>query len=464
MRAHPRSPWAAVFCLCLLGAGGVVRAQPLDLLQAWQEAQRSDAAWLAAQAATRAGLEALPIARAALRPQVQLSLQRAHNGVDYADNPPQLRYFGGVQSLSVRQALYRPALSARVDQARAEQRDVQAREAAESAALLTRMGEAYFDLLLNHDQIELLQAQIASARQQLQAAGQARAGGSGTRTDEDEARARLDLLLAQALEARQATRSARQRLETLLQRPVDTLMGLPPAQLEQAPAEAAAQPGLFADPGLPQWLDRAERGNPELQALQAQRDATAHKVRAAKASHLPSLDLLLQWQRSDRDGAANPTARYRQAQASVEFNLPLYNGGGVQAAVRQALAAQEQAEHALEAARRDLQHRVTLQWRAMVEGQAHAQAYLQAVRSASQLVRATQASFSAGVRSNLDVLDAQAQLATARNSYTRARLQALLAQLQLLALTGERADAALQPLLAALSTPITMNDPAAMQP
>lgn len=451
----------AVGCL---GAAVVEAAQPLDLLQAWQAAQRSDAAWLAAQASTRAGIEVLPIAKAALRPQVQLSLQRAHNAVDYTDNPPQLRYFGGVQSLTLRQALYRPVLQARVDQAQAEQRDVQARESVESAALLTRMGEAYFDLLFSIDQIDLLQAQMASARQQLQAASRARAAGSGTRTDEDEARARLDLLQAQYLGIQHATRSARQRLETLLQQPVTSLMGLPPVHGDHGvPTAMVSQAGLAAV-GLAEWLDRAERGNAELQALHAQRDAATHQVRMAQASHLPSVDLLLQWQRSDRDGAANPTARYRQAQASVEFNLPLYSGGGVQAAMRQAIAAQERADYALEAARRDLQQRISQQWRAMVEGHAQAQAYHQAVLSASQLVRATQASFVAGVRSNLDVLDAQAQLATARNSHTRARLQALLAELQLFTLAGERADAALQPIQAVLSAPITLTDPTSMPP
>lgn len=458
MNTAPATPfWKPLAASLLLAmSGGAARAQPLDLLQAWQQAQQSDAAWLAAQASARAGVQVVPIARAALLPQVSLSFQRAHNGVDYTGSAePQSRYFGGQQSLSLRQPVYRPELHARVDKALAEERDVLAREAAERAALLTRVTEAYFEVLLASDQIALLQAQTDSAQLQLTAAGRARQGGSGTRTDEDEARARLDLLQAQTLEARQALSSARHGLTLLLQRPVDALMALAPA----APAVTAAETPL---PELARWLAQAEQGNPELQALQAQIEAAGHEVRRAQAAHQPSVDLQLLWQRSDRDGAANPTARYRQAQASVQMNLPLYAGGGVQAAVRQALAEQERAQHALEAARRALFSNVTREWRAAVEGRARTQAYAQAVHSAEQLVKATQVSFTAGVRSNLDVLDAQERLATARFNHSRTRLQVLVAQLRMAALAGQGDEAVIASVNAQLQTPLSWPEAPAM--
>ena len=441
MRTVDRVP-AVLSSVLLVLSSVVVQAQPLDLLQAWQQAQRNDAAWLAAQAATRAGVEVVPIARAELRPQLNLSLQRAHNEVRYAVSPePEQRYFGGYQSLTVRQALYRPMLDARLDKAHAEKRDVLAREAVERAALLTRVGEAYFEVLLASDQIALLQAQVASAELQLTAAGRARIGGRGTRTDEDEARARRDLLLAQALEARQAQASARQSLELLLQQPVNALMGLPEAGADDA------TPGSRGElPELVQWLRQAELGNAELQALQAQLEAATHEVRRAGAAHQPNLDLLLQWQRSDRDGESPASARYRHVEASLQLNVPLYAGGGVQAAVRQAVAAQDRARLGLEAARRDLANRVTREWRAVVEGRARTAAYWQAVQSAEQLVRATRASYVGGVRSNLDVLDAQERLATARNNWVRTRLLALLSELRLAALSGSAEEQALMPI------------------
>lgn len=427
-------------------------AQPLDLLQAWQRARQSDAAWLAVQATARAGSEVVPIARAALLPQVQLSMQRAHNGVDYAaDGAPEQRYFGGHQTLTLRQALYRPDLRARLDQAQAEQREVLARESAEGATLLGRVGEAYVDVLLAGDRIGLLRAQIASARLQLAAAGRARVAGSGTRTDEDEARARLDLLQAQLLEANQALTGARQGLELLLQQPVDALMALPEAL-------AGSSEALQTPPSLAQWLAMAEQGNPELQALQAQVDVAAHELRRARAAHLPSVDILLQWQHSDRDGVTSPSARYRQAQAGVQLNVPLYAGGGVDAAVRQALSGQERARFALEAARRDLHNRVTREWRAVTEGQARTRAYGQAVLSAEQLVNATRASFAAGVRSNLDVLDAQERLASARSELTRTRLQVLASRLRLEALAGRADETALVPINAQLQMPLRLAD------
>ncbi len=423
-----------------LSVAGLSQAQSLNLLQAWQQAARNDAAWLAAQAATRAGVEVVPIARADLRPQVSLSSQRGYNDVRYSGVATDQHFVGGQDALTLRVPLYRPVLSARLAKAEAEKREVLAREDREAGGLLTRVGEAYFDVLSAQSEIELLQAQIASAELQLDAARQARHAGSGTRTDEDEARARLDLLLAQRLEAGQALTSTRQTLERILQQPVHGVMGLPPLSTDTAASERQPARSL---PALSEWLVLAEQANADLRALQAQFEAAEREVSRARAAHKPTLDLQMQYLNSDRDTAVNPGARYRQSQISLQLSIPLYSGGGIDAALRQALAAEERARHALEAARREVANRVTEQWRAAVEGQARSGAYLQAVRSAEQRVDATMASYRAGVRSNLDVLDAQEKLATAHSNLARTRLSSLLSELRLSVLADTADEAAI---------------------
>jgi len=64
-------------------------------------------------------------------------------------------------------------------------------------------------------------------------------------------------------------------------------------------------------------------------------------------------------------------------------------------------------------------------------GAAKVRAYEMAVRSATALVTATQKSVSGGERVNLDVLDAEQQLFTARRDLANARHAYLLARIQL---------------------------------
>lgn len=439
---HTRHFFSWVLAGLMGAAAGLAHAEaPLDLLTAWQRARAHDATWQAAQATARAGQEAVAIAQAELRPQVALAATRAHNEVQYAaDAGPAQRYYSGTQSLTLRQPLYRPGLQAGLAKARAEVRDVQARLVLEHNNLLTRVTEAYFEVLLAQDQLHMLQAQLAHAQVQIDAAAKGVAAGTGTRTDIDEAQARRDLVQAQVLEARQARAWSLQVLQDLVQQPVSALLPV------RADAPLTAPLGAEADRSLADWQDLAQRHSPELQALQAQRDAADREIERAQAGHHPSLDVLLQWQRNDRDAVTSATARYRQSQALLQLNVPLYTGGGVSAAVRQALAQQERADHALEAARRELGSRVAREWRYVTEGRARIAAFEQAVHSAEQLVHATQQSLRAGVRSHLDVLEAQERLGTARTEWARARYQRLVASVRLAVLAGQGDEALLHTL------------------
>jgi outer membrane protein/protease secretion system outer membrane protein len=64
------------------------------------------------------------------------------------------------------------------------------------------------------------------------------------------------------------------------------------------------------------------------------------------------------------------------------------------------------------------------------------QALEQAVRSADQLLISSQRSFQAGVRTRLDILNAEQQAGQARRDLAQARFQYLLARVRLKALAG----------------------------
>ena len=422
-------------CLVLLGMAVVLPAWSLDLRQAYEAAYENDATIRAARAGAQASREKLPQARAQQRPNVSLNASRNHNDLTSETQNSQGKpvrsenqYYSGNQSLSVRQPLYRPYVSALVRQAQAQVEEADAALERDEQTLVTRVGEAYFDALLAQDQVLLIEAQKTTYTTQLDAARKGLQAGTGTRTDIDEAQARLDLTLAQELEALQNVEFTRRRLESLMGRPVDVLASLDVQRFNPT----APIPGLVED-----WVERAEQANPELQSLRAQLDAAGMEVEKAQAGHKPTLDAVAQWSRSSSDTVTSVNQRYDNKSIGLQLSVPLYAGGYVSSTVRQAVAAQERAREALEAARRDLGVRVHREFRGMTEGVLRVKALEQAVRSAEQAVLSNQKSFQAGSRTTVDVLNAQQQKTTAQRDLAQARYLYLVSRLRLQALAGE---------------------------
>lgn len=422
----------ALLAACIAAA---TPAHAMDLRQAYDAAAAHDATVRAARASAEAGRERLPQALAQRRPQLSLSAGRNYNDLSTrsVDNFGQPRrwdndYYSGNQTLSLRQPLYRPYLGAQVQQARAQVEESDAQLEQGEQALVRRVGEAYFDALLARDQVALLQVQKASHLSQLDAARKSFAAGAGARTDIDEVQSRLDMTLAQELEAAQNVEFTRRRLEVLT--------GESGAQLA-----AVDMPRFVPAPPAPQrledWIARAEDASPELLALRAQAEAARLEVRKAEAGHLPTLDAVAQVSRSQSDSVYNVNSRNAQKTIGLQLNIPLYSGGAVNSQVRQALALEERARESLEAARRDLGVRVHQEFRGMTEGVLRVRALEQAVRSAQQALLSNQKSLQAGARSTLDVLQAEQQHITALRDLAQARYRYLLAQLQLQSLAGE---------------------------
>ena len=444
----PRTRLASV-CFAWLGMVVALPAWSLDLRQVYEAAYEHDATIRASRAGAQANRERLPQARAQQLPNVSFTAGRNHNDLtsktqNFLGQPTttENQYYSGNQTLSVRQPLYRPLLSALVRQAQAQVEEADALLERDEQTLVTRVGEAYFDALLAKDQVLLIEAQKTTYTTQLDAARKGLQGGTGTRTDIDEAQARLDLTLAQELEALQNVEYTRRRLEALMGRPADVLASLDVQRFNPT----APIPALVDD-----WVERAEKASPELQSLRAQLDAAGMEVQKAQAGHKPTLDAVAQWSRSSSDSVTNVNSRYDNKTIGLQLSVPLYSGGYVSSVVRQAVAAQERAREALEATRRDLGVRVHREFRGMTEGVLRVKALEQAVRSAEQAVLSNQKSFLAGSRTTVDVLNAQQQKTTAQRDLAQARYLYLVSRLRLQSLAGEDRQASVAQVNGALA-------------
>ena len=423
-------------CLALFGMVSALPAWSTDLLQAYEFAHANDATLRASRASAEATRERLPQAKAQRLPNVSLNAGRNYNDLtsktqDFRGQPVKTEnsYYSGSQTLSVRQPLYRPYLSALVRQAEAQVEDANAVLESDEQTLVKRVGEAYFDALLAQDQLLLIEVQKTTYSTQVDAARKGLQAGSGTRTDIDEAQARLDLTLAQELEALQNVDFTRQRLQALMgSADIGTLARLD-VQNFTPPRPVPDQLGT--------WVERAEQASPELRALGARLEVARQEVDKAKAGHMPTLDAVAQWSRSSSDSVTNINSRYDNKTIGLQLTVPLYAGGYVSSTVRQAVAEQERARELLEAARLELGVRVHREFRGMTEGILRISALEQAVRSAEQAVLSNQKSFQAGSRTTVDVLNSEQQKTTAQRDLAQARYVYLVSRLRLQALVGE---------------------------
>ncbi len=432
-RIKARSTGAARTGVALAAALLLTPAWALDLRQAYEAAEQNDATIRSSRAGAEGMREKLPQARAQRRPNISFNAGANRNSLKSTSETilgprtNQSYYNSNNQALQLRQPLYRPFLSAQEKQAEAQVEGANAMLEQDEQGLVLRVSEAYFDALLARTQRDLVAAQKLTYTSQLDAATKGFQAGSGMRTDIDEAQARVDMSLAQELEAAQNVEFTRRRLEVLIGKPFDTLADLDAASFRpQAPAPAS----------LAEWTAQAEAANPELRSLQAQVDASAQEINKAKAGHKPTLDAVAAISRSDSDSVTSVNTVYNQKYVGLQLSVPLYAGGYVSSQVRQAVADQERTREALEAARRDLGSRVYEQYRAMTEGVLRISALEQAVRSAEVALESSRKSLKAGVRTTVDVLNAEQQRTLTARDLAQARYMYLLARIRLQSLAG----------------------------
>lgn len=401
----------------------------LDLSQAYGLALEQDATFQAARAEADARKEVLPQARAQLMPNVSASLARSRNHTDRdtrttAGNTVSdtYDYFSASYSLTLRQPIYRKYNFALYRQA---QFDVEGAEAAFDKVrqdLIVRLAGAYFDALLAQDHLELIQAQKIAYGAQLKGAQRSFEAGEGARTDVDDAQARYDMTLAQELEAAQNVGYMRRQLQVIVNQPIDDLAVLDPAKIQlQPPQPASAE----------EWIAQGEEINPELRALRASIESAMQEVEKARAGHMPTVDLIVQRSKSASENNVSINTNYETSMFGLQASIPLFAGGYVSSQVRQAQSNVEKLQQQYESRRREVSQQIRKEFQSLLEGILKVRALEQAERSADQAVLSNEKGFKAGVRTQVDILNAYQQRMNARRDLAQARYQYILARVRL---------------------------------
>ncbi|MBI5716779.1 MAG: TolC family outer membrane protein [Burkholderiales bacterium] len=433
---------AAVLSLCGLADHGwaaeAARTGSVDLVASYQQALQHDARMRAADEALAAGREKAEQGRALLRPQVALTASLARLDERTSSSlPPALA--GLVpsertgQSHQVALQMTQPLYDAK---ARAEREqmiqqtslaEIQHRQARQD--LMKRVSEAYLGVLLAEESLRVVRAEKAAVQMQRDRAQARFDVGRGRITEVQETQARYDGVLTREI----STES------TLAQRRAQFAERTGASGEVLRPLVAGFDPAPPAPDNLVAWQTQGLDQSARVLLKQGELAIAQAETGKWKLAARPTLDLVASYfDRGQHAGLAGSLAGdgSRTASVGLQFNVPLYAGGGLDSRERETLARVRQAEQELTGARRDMRLEVQDAYLAVKTGVARIAALKQQLRSAETALEATTLGRDVGNRTELDVLDAQQRLFGAQLDLAQAHNEYLLGRVRLAAAAG----------------------------
>ncbi|MCY1281188.1 Outer membrane protein TolC [compost metagenome] len=415
---------------CLAGISLPVAA--MDLREAWDLFQYQGPIYRAAVHEKDAGLEYRALGKAGLLPQINATAyENQVNGTqEQGDNDNDLDYDAKGAAIRLRQPLFNKQKMA--DYRQGKQRadysvavfDAKRQEAA------INLASRYAEVLLARETIELASAKHRAFEEQLASAKRRYELGEGTVTDVDEATARRDLAQAELIEAEDRLVVALRLLQEYLSEVPESLATLH-ASFPTPPLEPA---------NLQDWLVKAKADNPTIHARRYSHAVAEEDVNKAKSGHWPTLDFVAGYTAGESETISTLDQRNRYSSIGLEVNIPLYSGGSVSAQSRQAVANRDRAAEELNASREEVISGTTREFRGVQSGATRIRALETAVTSSERSLDSTKKGFLAGTSTNVDILNAEELLYTARRDLFEAKLRYLISRLRLAASVGSLGD------------------------
>ena len=348
---------------------------------------------------------------------------------EFRDRQNDLNYGGKRASLIGRLALYDPAARGRFE---ASQSVVAQREldlAQVRVELFGELLERYLQALAAQDKQASLAAESAAAKQQVDRLRAMRERQMAKVTDLTEAQAYAQGLVTRAIDAGNERAVALLRLGELSGIAVKQVPALTRATFEPIAGMAAER------------VAGAMRSNPRLAALSQAVEATRRNVEAIRAERLPQLAVTLSRTYADQGFDNRQQPPYHATSLGFEWRMPLYEGGRVDAAEREAVARRGAVEQQLEAARREIARETETFVLSAQANHARIGSTDLEVLALEQAVQAQEKGLELGVSRITDLLDARRRLLEARAEQAKARYSYVRDVVALRVRSGELSDA-----------------------
>jgi len=435
-----------VGCALALWSSGALAA---GLMDAYQAARQNDPSFRAARHERDAGQYAVAIGRAGLLPNVGITGAYSRNRGERtyftrAGSPTEdLDYREEASAIALRQPLFNYDSIVRYRQGGVQAAFSDAVFDRKEAEFAVKLASAYFEVLFSLERLALSDAEIAAYRVDRETSERRRKGGEGTVTEVAEAESRLQLARAGRADAIDRLSVANLRLESMTGKAMAPLWPLRPD----------FAPSAVQSVSLDQWSALAEESSPEIRARRKSFEFASLEVERNRAGHYPQLDFVARSSRTQGESLSTVDQKNVINSVGVQLNIPLFAGGRVDALTGQAVANRARAQAELDAAVNEVLIEVRKQFMAVETGASKIAAYQKAVDASVVAVEGTLRGMRGGIRSNVDVLNAERVMFVARRDLAQARYEYLLSLLQLRAAAGVLSEKDLQEVASLLLPP-----------
>jgi outer membrane protein len=407
-----------------------------DLMEAYQQAIANDPVLATADATRLAVAEGVPQARSALLPQLSagLSFDQSHGGTGGSNIVNGI----SVPSSAIGHTRYRD-LNGSLSQNIINLPDIATLRAAHATsdaqeevyraalqALYVRVANAYFNVLIAQDQVDVYKAYEDGFKQEFDQTNERLKVGLENSANATQAQAFYLYIKSERISVQDSLKDALHGLEQITGKPTGALKKL----REDIPLQAPTPNDAKA------WVDAAMQTNPAILSARYTVNADEHKIWAARAGHLPTLSANVYRDKFGSWASGPPTtgdSRYGPATTTVGLTLtvPIFSGGLTQSQVRQAIHQRDADEGNLETQRRQAARDANNYFNLVVDGIEQVETSRTAVQVAEKSLGSMRAGYSIGTLSLTSVVQAIQILAQAQGQYTVQRHQFILNKLSL---------------------------------
>ncbi len=424
-----------------LSATKLDSAKPQSLLDVYHEALAKDPVLASALNANKAAQELIEQSKALYRPAVNFTADAStsNSSIRYLDsnNPPGNSKYENLRAVvEARQPIYRKQSLVEIEQSKTQVSQADKQYHLSQQDLILRTTQAYFEMLLAQDRIDLIIAQKAAILSQLEQAQATFDVGTATVTDVNEAQARYDLVLAQEIAAINEYEIAK--------RAIEAITGVIPSKLATVRSDIQV---ATLQQTMQDWQQVASQNNLNIAIQQDALKLAEQEVERANAGHLPTLDGVASYAYSYANGSPSVFSagnELNNGTIGLQLEIPLYLGGAVSSRARQAVHNKNKALDDVEVARRQADLETQRAYFNLNSSIALVKALEQALISSQSQLDSTKLGYEVGVRTSVDVLNAQQQLFVAKRELLEARYSYLVNIIRLKAASGLVAEVDLQ--------------------
>ena len=419
------------FLFSLIAISSPLRTE--NLADVYELALKNDPLLKAAEATYRAGKENRSQGIAGLLPT--LSVGGSTNWNEYRVEEQIIDQYNSNSYLaSLNQPIFRLDKWFQFERGTALSEAASAEFAYQQQETMIRVASAYFNVLNSIDSLNAARAEEKAIGRQKDLAKKRFDVGLAAITEVQETQAAFDLTVVSRIAREAQLDSARESLTSIVGRDIKLL----------SPLSDNFEISLPDPLDRESWVSLGLKNNYQLKAAKLQRDAAQASARSTASNHLPQIDLVGRVSKStSKQGKfggfiQNPLFGVEQdtRQYSIQFNLPLYAGGAISSARRQAYANYDRSKEQAIYVERSTVRDVRSNHFGVQTQVANVTARKQALASAESALEATQIGYEVGTRNTVDLLDAQKRLFQAQRDYASSRYDYIISMLRLKASVG----------------------------